>query len=91
VDFFGFTDPSGVPLAIGGPTTCPAPGGPPSRGSTFSTPFLIDRGDITITDAPSLPTSKEQCQNGGWRQFATAFKNQGECVAFVERGPKPKP
>ena len=34
-----------------------------------------------------VPTSKEQCKNGGWRNFPE-FKNQGQCVAFVERGPK---
>jgi hypothetical protein len=33
------------------------------------------------------PTSKAECKDGGWRQFG--FRNQGECVAFVNRGPKP--
>jgi hypothetical protein len=31
------------------------------------------------------PTAKDQCKNGGWEQFG--FKNQGHCVAFVERRP----
>jgi hypothetical protein len=35
-----------------------------------------------------VPTSKDQCRNGGWRNFP-GFKNPGECVAFVQRGPKP--
>jgi hypothetical protein len=36
-----------------------------------------------VTDAqPSLPTTKDQCKNGGWRNFAQ-FKNEGLCVAFV--------
>jgi hypothetical protein len=40
-----------------------------------------------VTDAqPPLPTSKEQCKKGGWRNFPQ-FKNQGQCIAFVERGP----
>lgn len=30
----------------------------------------------------SLPTSKDQCKNGGWRQCGV-FKNQGDCVSFV--------
>jgi hypothetical protein len=30
----------------------------------------------------SLPTSKDQCKNGGWRSF-NVFKNQGDCVSFV--------
>ena len=29
-----------------------------------------------------VPTSKEQCKNGGWRTFP-GFRNQGDCVAFV--------
>ena len=30
------------------------------------------------------PTSKGQCKNGGWRNFTDPrFKNQGQCVAFV--------
>jgi hypothetical protein len=46
-------------------------------------------GDIVVVDATPLPTSKEQCKNGGWKSYGTTFKNQGQCVAFVERGPKP--
>ncbi len=34
-----------------------------------------------------LPTDAQQCKNGGWRNFPD-FKNQGQCVAFVQRGPK---
>jgi Cyclic nucleotide-binding domain len=32
------------------------------------------------------PTTKEECKNGGYEEFG--FKNQGQCVAFVERGAK---
>jgi hypothetical protein len=50
-------------LAIGrAPTDCslgpPTPVGGPVSG-----------GDITVVDAPPLPTSKDQCRNGGWRNF----------------------
>jgi hypothetical protein len=31
----------------------------------------------------SQPASKEDCKNGGWREFG--FKSQGECIAFVVR------
>lgn len=67
-------------LAVGGPvpSVCPAF---PSIGLS-----PIFGGDITIHDAPVLPTSKEQCKNGGWRNFPD-FRNQGQCVAFIERGP----
>jgi 6-phosphogluconolactonase (cycloisomerase 2 family) len=40
---------------------------------------------IAVTPLPRVPTSKEQCQNGGWRNFPQ-FKNQGDCVSFVETG-----
>jgi hypothetical protein len=30
----------------------------------------------------ALPTSKDQCMNGGWRSFGV-FKNQGDCVSYV--------
>ena len=53
-------------------------------------PTLISAGDIVVIDAPApppLPTSKEQCKKGGWREFG--FRNQGECVAFVASGRAP--
>jgi hypothetical protein len=34
-----------------------------------------------------LPTSKEQCKNGGWQNYGV-FKNQGDCVSFVTTGGK---
>jgi hypothetical protein len=64
------------------PSAC----GPPS----FISPTLVTVGDIVVTDAPApppLPTSKDECKDGGWRQFG--FRNQGECVAFVESLPPP--
>lgn len=32
-----------------------------------------------------VPTSKDQCKNGGWQKYPQ-FKNQGECVRFVSGG-----
>jgi hypothetical protein len=46
---------------------------------------LVATGDIAVVDAAALPTSKEQCKNGGWRQYSV-FKNQGDCVSFVATG-----
>lgn len=32
------------------------------------------------------PTSKDQCKKGGWQTFTNpTFKNQGQCVAYVNR------
>jgi hypothetical protein len=39
-------------------------------------------GSSTVTVAP---TAKSQCDNGGWRNYPQ-FKNQGDCVSFVETG-----
>lgn len=33
----------------------------------------------------STPTSMDQCKNNGWKSFnAPSFKNQGQCVSFVQ-------
>lgn len=54
--------------------------------------FLLTPVNITPTPTPTPqvgpPTSKDQCKNDGWRIFNTprTFKNQGDCVSFVETG-----
>ena len=53
--------------------------------SAFARQEVLE-GDVTVTDAIA-PTSKQQCEQGAWRDFP-GFKNQGQCVAFVRRGPK---
>jgi hypothetical protein len=37
-----------------------------------------------------VPATKDQCKNGGWRNFP-GFKNQGDCVSFVATGGKSRP
>ena len=42
---------------------------------------------VAITPAPQAPTSKEQCEHGGYLKFGPPvgpFKNQGQCVSYVE-------
>ncbi|MHB1193643.1 MAG: DNRLRE domain-containing protein [Longimicrobiales bacterium] len=39
---------------------------------------------LQITYQINDPTSKAQCMNGGWAAFH--FKNQGQCVRFIETG-----
>jgi hypothetical protein len=46
----------------------------------------LTSGGIEVRDVPLL-TSRDQCAQGGYTQWA--FNNQGQCVALVERGPKP--
>jgi hypothetical protein len=36
-----------------------------------------------VPETTSTPTSKDDCKNGGWKNFTPAFKNQGDCVSFV--------
>lgn len=48
--------------------------------------FLID--NLNLFSGPTL-TSKDQCKNGGWANFATPrFKNQGQCVSYIASGGK---
>jgi hypothetical protein len=54
-------------------------------------PLVPLHGYAVVFDAPPpTPTSKEQCKSGGWQAFDALFENQGQCVAFVHRGPKPQ-
>jgi hypothetical protein len=42
-----------------------------------------------VVECQRVPTSKEECKNGGWRNFP-GFKNEGDCVSFVAtRGKNP--
>jgi hypothetical protein len=43
---------------------------------------LIETINAPDPCAPPLPTTKDQCKNGGWRNFP-GFRNQGDCVSFV--------
>lgn len=71
-----------VNFSTGSPTDCSSPV------SALAT-FTVETGDIVIVDAPPLPTAKDQCKNGGWRQYG--FRNQGHCVSFVATGGKNPP
>jgi hypothetical protein len=52
-------------------------------GVALGKPYILSRG-------PTRPTSKDQCKDGGWRNFP-GFKNQGDCVSFVATGGKNPP
>jgi hypothetical protein len=69
------------------PATCSPPVDvPPSP----YTGYTVVRGDINIHDTHALPTTRNQCKNGGWRTYGV-FKNQGDCVSFVATGGKNPP
>jgi hypothetical protein len=40
-------------------------------------------GELQVPETTSAPTTKDDCKNGGWKNFTPAFKNQGDCVSFV--------
>jgi virginiamycin B lyase len=80
---------------IGGVTTSgafteyavPTPGAFPleiTAGPDRALWFTENTGDRIGRIAP-VPTSTAQCKHGGWRNFPQ-FKNQGDCVSFVEAG-----
>lgn len=54
----------------------------------FGNGFLIDN----LNSASSRPavTNMDQCKNGGWQNYvrvnATTFKNQGDCIQYVNTG-----
>jgi hypothetical protein len=58
-------------------------GGGSNLGAVVGTVKTGEEGSVTITYT-ALPTSKEQCRKGGWKNFGTTFKNQGQCAKFVE-------
>jgi hypothetical protein len=64
------------------PASCPEP-------STGLASYTV-QGDIDVHNASPLPTSKDQCRNGGWKTYGV-FKNQGDCVSFVATGGKNPP
>jgi hypothetical protein len=45
-------------------------------------------GRDLVVVPPGGPTTKDECKHGGWVSFdfPRAFKNQGDCVQFVETG-----
>ena len=63
----------------------------PVAGTTLSsfTNGAFVRVNISAT-LVSLPTSADDCMNGGWQSFSV-FKNQGDCVSFVATGGKNLP
>ena len=54
-------------------------------------PFPVPFGSVVVIDAQPVPTSRDQCKNGGWRNHGSTFKNEGQCVSFVATGGKKQP
>ena len=62
-------------------------GGSTNNPSVLGQGFLVD--NLSLLSGPILvgpPTSKDQCKKDGWKIFNNpSFKNQGQCVSFVEK------
>jgi hypothetical protein len=69
---------------------------PSERAATDCSPIpetlerQVKSGDVSVRDAPALPTSTQQCRRGAWKSFRV-FKNEGDCVSFVATGGKNGP
>ena len=44
--------------------------------------YHFDDIELHIVESDD-PTTSDQCKNGGWEDFG--FRNQGQCVRFVEK------
>jgi hypothetical protein len=62
----------------------------PGESTVIDAHFIVDEPCVDIYPEPTLPTSKDQCRNGGWKTYGV-FKNQGDCVSFVATGEKNQP
>jgi YVTN family beta-propeller protein len=52
--------------------------------ATFSTGAGAGPFAIAFAVRTQGPTNKDQCKNGGWENFTNpTFKNQGQCIKFV--------
>lgn len=60
-----------------------------SNGDSEQT-ILVDNVNVNgvvydFTPLPVVPTNKDECKSGGWETFTdVVFKNQGECVSYVQ-------
>ncbi len=64
------------------------------NGNVVSAENTVLTGDPTtiypVTPPPTVLTNKEQCKDNGWKTFTSpSFKNQGQCVSYVESNVRP--
>jgi len=53
-------------------------------GSSLLDQFAITEIEVDGTKALNIPTDKTQCMKAGWNKYG--FKNQGQCIQFVNTG-----
>lgn len=76
-----------------GPTIASNPGGTgeliiDQDGVVKYSPFLATFSSCAVAPHIGPPTNKDQCKNDGWKAFNTphTFKNQGDCIQYVNTG-----
>jgi len=75
-----------------GPTAASNPGGTGSKVGPLVTykPWLISAAPGAACIGGNVVTNKDQCKNDGWqtrvRADNTPFKNQGDCIQYVNTG-----
>jgi hypothetical protein len=75
-----------------GPTTASNPGGTGAQVGPRVTykPWLIAPGPDGQCFGGNVPATAAQCKGGGWMNSArangTAFKNQGDCIQYINTG-----
>jgi hypothetical protein len=71
-----------------GPLGSPYPAGSGLQSGTGGAFWVVTASDFAfktyVATGIAPPTSKAQCKKGGWKRFTNpSFKNQGQCVKFV--------
>jgi hypothetical protein len=57
---------------------------PPNPSIRLPDPFTETfKSDPSVGNSGLLPTAQGECKEDGWKAFVM-FKNQGDCVAWVE-------
>jgi hypothetical protein len=75
-----------------GPTTASNPGGTGAQVGPNVTynPWLIAPAPDGSCFGGNVPTTANQCKSGGWmtrtRADGSTFKNQGDCIQYVNTG-----
>jgi hypothetical protein len=92
---YGASNPTATILNLRVATGCGGAAWANFQGNVDNVTFGAN-GSTTYDFEPqqTVPTSKAQCKKGGWKNLVDSrgrpFKNQGQCVAFVNRGVKGK-
>jgi hypothetical protein len=64
---------------------------------TYNPSYNVEADKLVFNDTTydfevkaNAPTDKDQCKDGGWKDFQTSYKNQGDCVSSVASQGKAK-